>query len=145
MVPRFPVSHFQPPPYFYINFGILKCTTSPVKLNCTVVYVTSSTTPVISSSSLPGGSALQWAESKLYCARQHLYQYSGSGNLAPVTSATILRFQQPIVDLEIWVRSRSRSPLGGAVAVWVASRPEACRLSQLQGCGFESTPLTSIA
>jgi len=35
--------------------------------------------------------------------------------------------------------------LGGAVAVWVASRPEACRLSQLQGCGFESAPLTSIA
>ena len=34
---------------------------------------------------------------------------------------------------------------GGAVAVWVASRPEACRLSQLQGCGFESAPLTSIA
>jgi len=33
----------------------------------------------------------------------------------------------------------------GAVAVWVASRPEACRLSQLQGCGFESAPLTSIA
>jgi len=35
--------------------------------------------------------------------------------------------------------------LVGAVAVWVASRPEACRLSQLQGCGFESAPLTSIA
>ena len=35
--------------------------------------------------------------------------------------------------------------LGGAVAVWVASRLEACRLSQLQGCGFESAPLTSIA
>jgi len=35
--------------------------------------------------------------------------------------------------------------MGGAVAVWVASRPEACRLSQLQGCGFESAPLTSIA
>jgi len=35
--------------------------------------------------------------------------------------------------------------IGGAVAVWVASRPEACRLSQLQGCGFESAPLTSIA
>jgi len=35
--------------------------------------------------------------------------------------------------------------LGGAVAVWVASRPEACRLSKLQGCGFESAPLTSIA
>ena len=35
--------------------------------------------------------------------------------------------------------------VGGAVAVWVASRPEACRLSQLQGCGFESAPLTSIA
>ena len=35
--------------------------------------------------------------------------------------------------------------LGVAVAVWVASRPEACRLSQLQGCGFESAPLTSIA
>ena len=34
---------------------------------------------------------------------------------------------------------------GGAVAVWVASRPEACRLSQLQGCGFESAPLTSMA
>jgi len=33
----------------------------------------------------------------------------------------------------------------GAVAVSVASRPEACRLSQLQGCGFESAPLTSIA
>ena len=35
--------------------------------------------------------------------------------------------------------------ISGAVAVWVASRPEACRLSQLQGCGFESAPLTSIA
>jgi len=33
----------------------------------------------------------------------------------------------------------------GAVAAWVATRPEACRLSQLQGCGFESAPLTSIA
>ena len=38
-----------------------------------------------------------------------------------------------------------RGGLGGAVAVWVASRPEACRLSQLQGCGFESAPLTSVA
>jgi len=36
-------------------------------------------------------------------------------------------------------------PSSCAVAVWVASRPEACRLSQLQGCGFESAPLTSIA
>ena len=35
--------------------------------------------------------------------------------------------------------------LGGSVAVWVASRPEACRLSKLQGCGFESAALTSIA
>ena len=51
-------------------------------------------------------------------------------------------------DTWLWDDMTLNSPganLGGAVAVWVASRPEACRLSQLQGCGFESAPLTSIA
>ena len=46
------------------------------------------------------------------------------------------------LDIQDWQTPLS---MGGAVAVWVASRPEACRLSQLQGCGFESAPLTSIA
>ena len=50
-----------------------------------------------------------------------------------------------IVRVARWLCGWRGGCLGGAVAVWVASRPEACRLSQLQGCGFESAPLTSIA
>jgi len=64
-----------------------------------------------------------------------------SANLC--TICTCRRYFLPLV-----VRVHGISLLfvpGGAVAVWVASRPEACRLSQLQGCGFESAPLTSIA
>ena len=74
-----------------------------------------------------------WRCRTIWCLRQTMVSY-----LPSVCSIS----QQPST---LSIMNCCYSGSVAAVAVWVASRPEACRLSQLQGCGFESAPLTSIA